>query len=67
MTVVFIGGTNGLLSQVAVRIDSITGVIKLKTVSDGALRFTKTPDRGRSGKSGWKGFYDDLPESTQEP
>ncbi len=66
MTVVFIGGTNGLLSQMTVRM-ILAPVIKSKTISDAALSPRRLLDKNCSDGSGWKGFYDDLPESTQEP
>ena len=66
MTVVFIGGTNGLLSQVTVR-NILALVMKSKTVSDAALSQRKYGQelQRRVRLEGY--FYDDLPESTQGP
>ncbi len=64
MTVVFIGGTNGLLSQETVRIILALALSNQDDIGCGA-QFAATYKNCSSG-SGWKGFfYDDLPESTQ--
>jgi hypothetical protein len=66
MTVVFIGGTNGLLSQVTVRI-----ILALVLSNQRRYRMRRSIREGYGQdlqrRSGWKGFYDDLPESTQGP
>ena len=65
MTVVFIGGTNGLLSQETVRIILALVLSNQDDIGCGA-QSAKATDKNCSGGSGWKGFfYDDLPESTQ--
>src|SRR5437867_12781289 len=67
MTVVFIGGTNGLLSQETVRIILALVLSDQDDIGCGA-QSAKATDKNCSGGSGWKGFfYDDLPESTQGP
>src|SRR5947209_20079244 len=67
MTVVFIGGTNGLLSQETVRIILALVLSDQDDIGCGA-QSAKATDKNCSGGSGWKGFfYYDLPEATQGP
>src|SRR5205807_3434244 len=64
MTVVFIGGTNGLLSQETVRIILALVLSDQDDIGCGA-QSAKATDKNCSGGSGWKGIlYDELPEST---
>src|SRR5437588_12269083 len=65
MTVVFIGGTNGLLSQETVRI-----ILALVLSDEGDIgcgaQSAKDTDKNCSGGYGWKGFFDeDRHEATQ--
>lgn len=67
MTVVFIGGTNGLLSQETVRIILALALLNQDDIGCGA-QFAMATANNSNGGSGWKGFfYDDLPESTHGP
>src|SRR5437660_10737278 len=65
MTVVFIGGTNGLLSQETVRIILALVLSDQDDIGCGA-QSAKATDKNCSGGPGWKGFfYDDLPETSE--
>jgi hypothetical protein len=67
MTVVFIGGTNGLLSQETVRIILALALSNQDGIGC-AAQFAMASDKNCSGGSGWKGFFhEDLPESTHGP
>jgi len=56
MTVVFIGGTNGLLSQETVRIILALALSDQDDIGCGA-QSAKATDKNCSGGSGWKGFF----------
>lgn len=67
MTAVSSAGTNGLLSQVTLRTDSITGDANTEVSIGCGPLLSEATDTNCSGGSHWKDFYDDLSEQTQEP